>query len=78
MVDQCAFVVGLRASDLKPEAFAKGDAIGLDIGKGFRPIDFGLALPQKVEVRAVQNVEGEGLGHCAHEKVGPTGIGPAF
>src|SRR3546814_8131294 len=39
-------------------------AFGLDVVEGVSPIDAGLALPQQVEVRSVQDPERLSLGHA--------------
>ena len=76
LFDQFALVVGLSEDQdcVACRAFAQR----LDVGEGLMSVDVGLAHPKQVEVRAVQDVEDGGLGHCARDCGGPTGIGPAF
>ena len=74
--DQLALVIGLAEHHHGP--VGRPFAHRLDVGQGLMAVDVGLADPEQVEVRAVQDVEDGGLGHCARECGGPTGIGRAF
>ena len=76
LFDQLALVVGL--SEDHDRVACGAFAQPLDVSEGLMSVDGGLSDPKQVEVRAVQDVEDGGLGHCARDCGGPTGIGPAF
>ena len=62
--DQFAFDIGLLAGDLETERLAFGNRHLLDVGKRLRAVGLGLAGPEHVEVRAVENKDAVSHGSC--------------
>ena len=56
-VNDLEFRIALAELDRKVEFRRKGPALSFDIGERLVPIDVRLALAQKIQVRAVENVD---------------------
>src|SRR6185437_8516469 len=73
-IDQFALAIGLPAIGLEAELRRGLDTELLDIGKGRMAVGLGLAYPQQIEVRAVEDVNR--VGRCVgHPKPGNVAVG---
>ncbi len=68
-VDELALVIRLKALDREPELSAERRGLAHDLGERLPPVDLGLALPEEVQVRPIQDPDARRL-NARHGSLG--------